>query len=163
MSQLTDKDWPLFQALNSDPAVISLCFDAPSEEDIKHSFESRLPLWSKGAEHWLCLTITSRETGEKIGVTGFRVADEVAEVGYLLLPKYHGLGYGTESLRAVVKWAVEEQGIHSFNAIVTEGNIGSEKVLTKSGFTLKEVVPDAYKIGGKLYADHVYTLEGSPA
>lgn len=37
-----------------------------------------------------------------------------------------------------------------------EGNIGSEKVLTKSGFVLDKIVPNAYEIGGQLYADHIY-------
>ncbi|MDF5281249.1 GNAT family N-acetyltransferase, partial [Vibrio parahaemolyticus] len=46
-----------------------------------------------------------------------------------------------------------------FSAVVTEGNVGSEKVLIKSGFSLKTVAPNAYKIGGKLYADRIYSIE----
>ncbi|POB07048.1 GNAT family N-acetyltransferase, partial [Vibrio vulnificus] len=46
--------------------------------------------------------------------------------------------------------------IDKYRAIVTEGNIGSEKVLTKVGFVLDRIVPQAYEIGGHLYADHVY-------
>lgn len=161
MSQITKEDWDMYQSLNRDPDVISLCFDEPSSSEIQESFESRLPLWIKTSEHWLCLTITLSSTGEKIGVTGFRITDGVAEVGYLILSQYHGLGYGTESLQALIQWAVEEQGIQSFNAIVTEGNVGSEKVLVKSGFSLKEVVPNAYEIGGQLYADHIYRREST--
>ncbi|ANW23146.1 acetyltransferase [Vibrio coralliilyticus] len=157
MAQIKDSDWELFQSLNRNPRVISLCFDEPSPEDIKQSFESRLPTWNRNSEQWLCLTITLRETGEKVGVTGFRLVDGVAEVGYLFLPQYHGLGFGTESLNALIIWAIEELGIQSFSAIVTEGNIGSEKVLLRSSFSLKEIVPDAYKIGDRLYADHIYT------
>ena len=159
MAQITADDWGLFQALNQDPAVIQLCFDEPSLEEIKQSFESRLPPWNNRSEHWLCLTMTLKETGEKIGVTGFRITDGRAEVGYLILPRYHGQGLGSESLKALITWASEEQGIHSFDAIVTQGNIGSEKVLTKNGFSLKKVVPEAYKIGGKWYADHIYSYE----
>lgn len=161
MEQIAPQDWPLYQALNQDPDVIRLCFDPLSPEAIKESFESRLPQWSKGAEHFLCLTVTLNETQEKIGVTGFKVSDGIAEVGYLFLSQHHGLGYGTESLRALVQWAAEHLQLESFNAVVTEGNIGSEKVLTKTGFVLHQVVPDAYQIGGKLYADHIYRLEKS--
>lgn len=157
--QITADDWQLFQSLNQDPAVIGLCFDEPSLDEIKQSFESRLPVWNNSSTHWLCLTMALKETGEKIGVTGFRMSEGRAEVGYLILPRFHGQGLGTESLKALLKWATETQGIHSFGAIVTEGNIGSEKVLTKSGFTLKQVVPQAYEIGGKLYADHIYSYE----
>jgi RimJ/RimL family protein N-acetyltransferase len=156
MTQITADDWDLYQSLNRDPAVINFCFDEPSFKVIEENFNSRLPVWNKASEHWLCLTITLNETGEKIGVTGFRMRDGVAEVGFLFQAKYHGLGYGSESLKALIKWASEEQGIQSFNAVVTEGNIGSEKVLTKCGFSLKEIIPDAYEIGGKWYADHIY-------
>lgn len=34
MVQITADDWGLFQSLNQDPAVISLCFDEPSPEAI---------------------------------------------------------------------------------------------------------------------------------
>ena len=159
MVQITADDWGLFQSLNQDPVVISLCFDEPLPEAMKESFESRLPTWNKSSGHWLCLTITLNDTGEKIGVTGFRITEGKAEVGYLILPKHHGQGFGTESLKALIEWASEEQGIQSFSAIVTEGNVGSEKVLTKSGFSLTKVVPEAYEIGGKLYADHIYSYE----
>ncbi|KPM92806.1 GNAT family N-acetyltransferase [Vibrio sp. 1557] len=159
MTQITDKDWELFESLHREPAVISLCFDEPSPLEIKERFDSRLPLWSKASKNWLCLTMTVRETGEKIGVTGFHLIDGVADVGYLILPQYHGLGFGTESLKALINWAFYEQAIQEFSAVVTEGNVGSEKVLIKSGFALKTVVPNAYKIGGKLYADRIYCLE----
>ena len=159
MTQITDKDWELFESLHRDPAVISLCFDEPSTSEINEKFESRLSQWSKASENWLCFTMTVLETGEKIGVTGFHLVDGVTDVGYLILPQYHGLGFGTESLRALINWAFNEHAITAFSAVVTEGNVGSEKVLTKSGFSLKEVIPNAYKIGGKLYADRIYCIE----
>ncbi|MFM2479619.1 GNAT family N-acetyltransferase [Celerinatantimonas sp. MCCC 1A17872] len=159
MAQITDKDWMLYESLHHDPAVIRLCFDEPSFSQIKEKFESRLPSWSKTSANWLCLTMTLRETDEKIGVTGFHLVDGTAEVGYLILPQYHGLGFGTESLKALTNWASNEQAITAFSAVVTEGNVGSERVLIKSGFSLKTVVPNAYEIGGKLYADHIYSIE----
>ncbi|WP_228014178.1 GNAT family N-acetyltransferase, partial [Vibrio sp. OPT46] len=67
--------------------------------------------------------------------------------------------FGTESLKALINWASNEQTITAFSAVVTEGNVGSEKVLIKSGFSLKTVAPNAYKIGGKLYADRIYSIE----
>lgn len=105
MAQITGKDWELFESLHRDPAVISLCFDEPSSSEIREKFESRLPIWCQGSESWLCLTMTIQGTGEKIGVTGFRFIDGIAEVGYLILPQYHGLGFGTESLKSLINWA----------------------------------------------------------
>ncbi len=58
MTQITDKDWELFESLHRDPAVISLCFDEPSTIEIRERFESRLSLWTKGSGNWLCFTMT---------------------------------------------------------------------------------------------------------
>lgn len=161
MTPLTRTDWPLFQALHSDSAVIALCFDAPSEAELQQTFLARLQPWHKDAEHWLCLSITLRETGQAIGVTGICVSEDVAEVGYLLLPEFNGQGFGTESLMALVDWARATHGIVKFKAVVTAGNSGSERVLQKAGFSLAAVVPDAHSIAGKRYADHIYSYEFS--
>jgi RimJ/RimL family protein N-acetyltransferase len=59
----------------------------------------------------------------------------------------------------VIEWAFEQHKISQFSATVTEGNIGSERVLEKCGFTLTETIPEAYEIGGKKYADKLYSLQ----
>lgn len=156
MSPITQKDWPLFLQLHQEPKVISLCFDAISVEVIKEKFETRLMPWSQKSEEWLCLVITDRSNGKALGITGFSVDEGVAEVGYLLLPEFHGNQFGTESLSALLDWAVDTHQITNYKAVVTEGNIGSERVLIKCGFTLKNVVDNAYEIGGQWYADHHY-------
>ena len=158
MSPLTAQHWPLFYQLHTDPQVIAQCFDEPALSDIRTRFQSRLPPWTVTASHWLCLVIRETATDQLIGVTGFGLRDGVAEVGYLLLPQYHDLGYGSESLLALIAHAKAALGIRHFSAVVTAGNIGSEKVLAKAGFVLTQVVPSAYQIGGNWYADHHYRL-----
>lgn len=158
MKPITAQAWPLFQALHQDPQVIALCFDPPSEAELKAKFAQRLMPWQMNQNRWLCLTIQERTTGAWIGITGFIDHEGVAEVGYLLLAEHHGKGYGTESLRAVIAWAQQEHNIQQYRAIVTQGNVGSERVLEKCGFTLARIDPLAYEIGGTRYDDHIYTL-----
>ena len=135
-----------------------MCFDEPTSSELKSKFQSRLEPWSPESSDGLCLVLTEQSTGENIGITGFSLQDKTAEVGFMLLPQYQGLGYATESLIAVLEYSKLNLGINDFRAVVTEGNVGSERVLVKSGFTLENVVPEAYEIGGKLYADHVYYM-----
>lgn len=158
MRQITATDWALFERLHTDPEVIKQCFDLPSDTDIREKFESRLPVWSVTSGDWLCLVITDKETGDDIGITGFYYDGKAAEVGYLIQPQFAGKGYGTESLMALVSWSARTLSIGHYQAIVTAGNAASERVLEKSGFQLSHVDPDAYSIGGKLYADHVFKL-----
>ncbi|WP_394152258.1 GNAT family N-acetyltransferase [Vibrio maritimus] len=156
MAQITQADFDLFKRLQTEPKVIELCFDKPSEEEIQARFEERLPTWVKGSEEWLCLVISIKQTNEPVGVTGFKVTDDCAEVGYLLLPEFHERGIGTESLEALIKWAERDLDLNKFSAIVTKGNRGSERVLEKCGFVLTKVDKDAYQIGGQTYDDHIF-------
>ncbi|MDO6707547.1 GNAT family N-acetyltransferase [Photobacterium sp. 1_MG-2023] len=155
MAPIREQDWSLFHALHTTSLVIEKCFDAPDEDDLKDKFQGRLQPWAPESGTWLTLTITEKGSGKPVGITGFFVDHGIAEVGYLLMPEFYGKGYGTESLQAVVEWA-ETQGLHQMRAVVTEGNVASERVLEKCGFTLKEKIPLAYEIGGHLYADHIY-------
>ncbi|MBM5193805.1 GNAT family N-acetyltransferase [Vibrio parahaemolyticus] len=158
MSPISIDDWTLFYGLHTDPTVISLCFDQPSVLEIESKFHSRLGHWTPDSDHWLCLVISELKTGHKVGITGFCMQNGVAEVGFMFLPSFHGNGYGTESLQALIDYSTKHFGLEGFTAVVTEGNVGSDKVLTKSGFTLHRIVPNAYEIGGQMYADHVYIM-----
>ncbi|TON84374.1 GNAT family N-acetyltransferase, partial [Vibrio parahaemolyticus] len=91
--------------------------------------------------HWLCLTIFDANTQQPIGITGFVLEEDKAEVGYLLLPEFHGQQFGTETLNALLHWAETTHDILRFSATVTEGNVASERVLTKCGFELSQVIP----------------------
>ncbi|NVD07868.1 GNAT family N-acetyltransferase [Vibrio sp. JPW-9-11-11] len=162
MKALTEQDWPLFQRLHQDDEVIRYAFDQPSVEEIRQRFESRLPTWNWPDKHWLCLVIREKQSGQAVGVTGLCIAEQdkqQVEVGYLLLPEHHGKGYGTESLIALIEHATHNLPISAVNAIVTDGNIASCKVLEKAGFTLREREKDAYQIGGRYYDDLIYRYQ----
>ncbi len=158
MTQITEHQWPLFERLHQDSEVIKFCFDQAPTEEIRSKFVSRLTPWSPSSKESLCLVITEKKSALLVGVTGFKLINGIAEVGYLLLPEFYRQGYATESLCAVIEWAIAEHNITEFKAIVTAGNVGSERVLTKCGFELTKTVPNAYEIAGKRYADHIYSL-----
>lgn len=156
MRPMVQSDWPLFSELNARSEVIKKCFDPLPKEEVKQKFESRLGEWSVSSDKWLTLVITETLSESPIGITGFFVDEGVAEVGYLILPEFSGQGYGTESLYAVIEWAEKHCDLTKFRAIVTKGNVASEKVLVKCGFHLDKVEPLAYEIGGQLYDDLIY-------
>ncbi|MFC5077696.1 Putative ribosomal N-acetyltransferase YdaF [Vibrio thalassae] len=156
LRQIDHGDFELFRKLHQDPEIIRLCFDAPPRDDIKKRFEERLPLWQPGSEHWLCMTVLSKSHQTKVGVTGFKVTNRVAEVGYLMLTEYQGMGIATESLQCILDWGISQLELSSFNAVVTRGNQASERVLEKCGFHLKAIEKNAYVIGGKTHDDMIY-------
>ncbi|MCY9852802.1 GNAT family N-acetyltransferase [Vibrio mediterranei] len=156
LRQIGRSDFELFRLLHQDPEIIRLCFDAPSMDEIKQRFEERLPVWKPGHDQWLCMTIVLKSNQAKVGVTGFKVSNRVAEVGYLMLTEYQGMGIATESLKCVLDWGISQLDVSKFNAVVTQGNHGSERVLEKCGFHIKAIEKKAYVIGGKTYHDIIY-------
>lgn len=159
MKQITLSDWPLFLRLHQEPEVIRYAFDPPTNEEILQRFHSRLPKWTWESDHWLCLGIFEQESNVPIGVTGLCVTERKEgeiELGYLLLPEFHGKGIGTESLLALLDYIKQSLPVKKIIAIVTDGNLASTKVLEKSGFILAEREVDAYQIGGIAYDDLIF-------
>ena len=82
-SPLQLDDWPFFLALQQDPQVMLYVADPRPVADIREAFDSRLPLWSPGAAHWLCLVVRDRFTHAPLGLTGYQHhAGDSAEVGF---------------------------------------------------------------------------------
>ncbi|WP_261818220.1 GNAT family N-acetyltransferase [Vibrio gallicus] len=156
ISNLVDADWDMFHSLYTDTDVIKHCFDQPQLPDIKNKFVDRVQPWLKESDSWLCLTIQQSNSSVKFGITGFWLDGDTAEVGFLLRSQFQGKGYGTESLSALIHWAERHHGIDKFRAVVTQGNIASERVLHKCGFRLQKIIPDVYQMRGQLYSDLIY-------
>jgi len=161
LRQLQAQDWPLFLQLHRAPGVLDLVADPMGEAQIRQRFDERLPVWHKQSSQWLCLLISERDGGRPVGVTGFLDAwqpHHQAEVGYLLFPEQQGRGYATESLREVVRFALDDCAYHKLTATVTAGNAGSRKVLEKVGFQLEGVLREHFLLRDEWHDDWVFGL-----
>ena len=93
--------------------------------------------------------ITLKDNPKLIGIIGhYKISpeNERAEIGYMLLPEFHGKGIITESIKIVVKYGFEEMKLHSIEAIIDPRNYGSEKALQKCGF-----VKEAHLVENEFY------------
>lgn len=61
-------------------------------------------------------------------------ADGSAEIGYGIEKNFQNCGYATEAVNAVVKWALNQNGITKIIAQTDYENIATQKVLEKCGF-----------------------------
>lgn len=156
---LKEADWPFFLSLYQDRSVMRQVMDALSEAEIRKAFDSRLTLWSPGAEHWLCLIVRDAGTREPLGLTGFIQREKtMAEVGFLFAPGAQGKGYATESLRAVCDYAFSEGVFRRLTATVTAGNLASRRVLEKMGFVLEGELRESYWLSGEWHNDWLMGL-----
>ncbi|CAH0346411.1 GNAT family protein [Bacillus sp. CECT 9360] len=74
-------------------------------------------------------------------------------VGYSLDQEQNGKGYMTEAVGLIVDFAFNELKLHRIEAGVMPHNLGSIKVLEKSGFHKEGIAKSNVKINGK-WEDH---------
>ena len=84
-----------------------------------------------------------------IGFSGFPQEDGKTMVGYGINTKYFGRGYASEALGALIDWGFRHGDLKSIIADTPIQNIGSQRVLSKNGFT--ETSRDIELIHWELY------------
>jgi [ribosomal protein S5]-alanine N-acetyltransferase len=71
------------------------------------------------------------------GCYGWDRENRRVDIGYHMEPSLWGKGYATEAARAIVGWCFDNLNVHRVQADCTEGNIASERVMVKLGFTFE--------------------------
>lgn len=89
--------------------------------------------------HFLCVKLLDKET--IIGYVFLYESESQSppyelRFGYLLAEQHWGKGLGTELIKGLLTWCRNEGNIKSISGGVETDNIGSIKVLKKTGFTL---------------------------
>lgn len=83
--------------------------------------------------------IVQAEESQAVGVCGFKGSPNLAgsaEVGYAMHPAYRNRGYMTETVRALVQWAFEQDRCKTVVAETLRDNVASQRVLQKAGMVL---------------------------
>lgn len=105
--------------------------------------------------------ITLKDNPKLIGLIGhYRIKPEHyrAEIGYMLLPEYHGKGIITEAIHEVVNYAFENMKLHSIEAVIDPENFASEKVLLKSGFVKEAHLKENEYFEGRFLDSAIYSI-----
>ena len=99
--------------------------------------------------------------GEKVGAVGFNNYNKQhnrTELGYWLLPEYWGQGIITEVLPIVIDFIFHQKKIHRIEALVETGNVASEKVLKRLGFTYEGCMRDCEIKNGAYISLSIFSL-----
>jgi len=93
--------------------------------------------WADGAGSFL-LEVDGRVVAS-IGVVDRDEADGWAEVGYWTAPEVRRRGLTSTALRRVCRWAFDDLGVARLELQTAAGNLGSEGVARRAGFTREGV------------------------
>ena len=104
--------------------------------------------------------ITEKGKDELVGIIGFNsfTKGHRSIIVYALQHEHWGKGLITEAIQAIIKYGFEELEVNRIEAEVHPGNIGSEKVLKKLGFTHEGLLKQWMLWGGKHYDVNMYAF-----
>ena len=148
-------DWAFFRSLREDRDIMRFMASIASEKETRRVFAARLT-----AQH--TFVIRAHDDVTPLGDIGLQVSTqfrEEADIGYTVIPQAQGRGIASEALRAVCDYAFNLVGVKAVNAYVLADNVGSMRVLEKTGFVRTQVLEKAYEIDGVKFDDWVYRLE----
>jgi ribosomal-protein-alanine N-acetyltransferase len=106
--------------------------------------------------------ITLKGYPKLIGIIGhYRIQPEHfrAEIGYMLLPEYHGKGIITEAIKEALHYGFQTMRLHSIAAIIDPENFASERVLQKSGFVKEAHLKENEYYDGRFLDTVIYSIE----
>lgn len=108
-----------------------------------------------------------RNDGFLVGGIGFHDfslgKSHSAEIGYWLAKEYWGKGIMSQAARKVADFGFKELGLERITAAVFHFNLGSARVLEKSGFKLEGVLRNHYKKDGRIFDGKLYAKIKSDA
>jgi len=105
--------------------------------------------------------ITLKNDSKLIGLIGhYRIKPEHfrAEIGYMLLPEFHGKGIIVEAIKETVKYGFEIMKLHSIEAVIDPENLASEKVLQKCGFVKEAHFKENEYYEGRFLDSVIYSI-----
>jgi [ribosomal protein S5]-alanine N-acetyltransferase len=124
---------PIFQKYARDPEVVKYLFWRPHENmDTTREFMRRcIQCWREGtAFPWVIIRRTDHAL---LGMLEMRIEGFRADFGYALARQYWGNGYTTEAAKAVIEWALQQEGIYRVWAVCDVENLASARVMEKAG------------------------------
>ena len=136
LRELSVDDAQSFYDLNADPEVVKYTGDK-AFNDI-HEAKSFLQNYNQyelyGYGRW---AVIDNSTGDLLGWCGLKYSSDLNEVdlGFRFFKKYWNQGYATETAKASIEYGFNELNLAKIVGRAMEANIGSIKVLEKTGMT----------------------------
>ena len=156
-----DDTEPLYRRLGSDPAMSQYAGWDPyatletAQETVRKFIDSyddeHSYSWVMDVDDVLVGTIGAYDY--KCDPVG--TCDQI-EVGYSVVQSWQGRGLATAALTKVLEYLTENEGISCVTAWCAAENVGSRRVLEKSGMQLVRTEKDSIAVGEKSYDKLIY-------
>ena len=93
-----------------------------------------------------------------VGFTSINVANNSAEIGYVLNRKYWGKGIVSEAVKEIIKFGFSVLSLNRIEAVFLPENEGSRRVLVKCGLKSEGVRRSALLVKGEYRDVEIYSI-----
>ncbi len=161
LRRLTNDDVDGIFALRSNPKTMEFIprpLAKSNEDALTHIATIDSKIESNEGINW---AITLKGDTKFIGIIGlFRIEFENyrSEIGYMILPEFHGKGIGSEAIKEVVRYGFEVMQLHSIEAIIAPENYASERILQKNDFVKEAHLKENEYFDGKFLDNVIYSI-----
>lgn len=106
------------------------------------------------------LAVCLSDSGKLIGDIGLKFLEDgrQMEIGYTIHPFYHGKGYGSESVRAVIDYLFRNLGKHRITASIDPENYKSIRLCESLGMRKEAHFVKSLLINGNWADDVIYSI-----
>ena len=113
---------------------------------------------------WFQYVIERKEDSALVGDLGvgfFVPGEHQVELGYRIHPDQRRKGYASEALTALIRYLIEEHGIHRFVGVAASLNAPSIAVLRSLGFRREGQFRESFRCNGAWIDDDYFALLAS--
>ena len=147
----------------SDPKTTRfLSWDIHENEDVTKAYvESKMRMYEKEFFFdWVVVRKEDNETMGEISCVKFSEEHRLCEIGYCYGSEFWNHGYGTEALKAVIDYMINNVRVDIVIACHIESNSASGKIMEKAGMKLDAILPDYFvnKETGKREGQVFYSI-----
>lgn len=161
LRRLTNDDVDGIFALRSNPKTMEFIprpLAKTNEDALTHIANIDAKIQNNEGINW---AISLKGETQFIGLIGlFRIEFENyrSEIGYMILPEFHGKGIATEAIKEVLRYGFEVMQLHSVEAIIDPGNFASESILLKNNFVKEAHLKENEYFEGKFWDSVIYSI-----
>jgi RimJ/RimL family protein N-acetyltransferase len=133
---------------------------APYSEENARAFVDERPA---ELAHGIAIAFVVSPAGgdELLGMCGLQRFDwdhRSGEIGYWIAPHARGRGLAVRAVRLAAPWALRELGLERVQLDAAVGNLASQKVAERSGFTREGVLRSRLLLKGRRWDEAVFSL-----
>lgn len=129
---MVENDLNYILMLDADPETMSFFpSGARTQEEITNNIKRYMTDYTQ--KGYSTFIVFDTQIGEFIGRAGFGDIENEIEVGYLVLKKYWGKGYGSRILKILLEWARHNINKDKIIAFTPLDHLASERVMQKVG------------------------------